>query len=117
MAAQSDPLQPGAPAPDFVLPGVDGGLWTRDGCRGPNILRVRARPPGDLGRLLDVDAWSLSADQNPRPEWCPRGCDEEPFTRVQVALAERLSDAGFVAALRAEIQEHRRRGGQRYNRA
>ena len=40
MAAQSDPLQPGAPAPDFALPGVDGGLWTRDGCRGPNGLLV-----------------------------------------------------------------------------
>jgi peroxiredoxin len=40
MAAQSDPLTPGAPAPDFALPGVDGRRWTRDGCRGPNGLLV-----------------------------------------------------------------------------
>ena len=40
MAAQSDPLDPGAPAPDFALPGVDGQLWTRDRCRGPNGLLV-----------------------------------------------------------------------------
>jgi peroxiredoxin len=40
MAAQSDPLDPGALAPDFALPGVDGKAWTRDGCRGPNGLLV-----------------------------------------------------------------------------
>jgi peroxiredoxin len=40
MAAQSDPLTPGAPAPDFALPGVDGRRWTRDGCRGPNGMLV-----------------------------------------------------------------------------
>lgn len=40
MAAQSDPLIPGAPAPDFALPGVDGRRWTRDACRGPNGLLV-----------------------------------------------------------------------------
>ena len=40
MAAQSDPLSPGTPAPDFALPSVDGSLWTRDGCRGPNGLLV-----------------------------------------------------------------------------
>ncbi|UCG97851.1 MAG: thioredoxin family protein [Burkholderiales bacterium] len=40
MAAQSDPLTPGAPAPDFALPGVDGRQWTRDGCRGANGLLV-----------------------------------------------------------------------------
>jgi peroxiredoxin len=40
MAAQSDPLNPGAPAPDFALPGVDGKVWTRDRCRGPNGLLV-----------------------------------------------------------------------------
>ena len=40
MAAQSEPLQPGTPAPDFSLPGVDGRTWTRDQCRGPNGLLV-----------------------------------------------------------------------------
>ncbi len=40
MAARSDPLVPGAPAPDFALPGVDGKRWTRDGCRGPHGLLV-----------------------------------------------------------------------------
>lgn len=40
MAAQSDPLNPGAPAPDFALPGVDGRVWRRDDCRGPNGLLV-----------------------------------------------------------------------------
>lgn len=40
MAAQSDPLTPGAPAPEFALPGVDGKLWTREGCRGPSGLLV-----------------------------------------------------------------------------
>jgi peroxiredoxin len=40
MAAQSEPLNPGAPAPDFSLPGVDGRTWTRDQCRGPNGLLV-----------------------------------------------------------------------------
>ncbi len=40
MAALSDPLNPGAPAPEFALPGVDGKVWTRDGCRGPNGLLV-----------------------------------------------------------------------------
>ena len=40
MAAQSEPLNPGAPAPDFALPGVDGRTWTRDQCRGPNGLLV-----------------------------------------------------------------------------
>ena len=40
MAAQSDPLLPGAPAPEFALPGVDGRLWRRDDCRGPNGLLV-----------------------------------------------------------------------------
>ena len=40
MAAQSEPLIPGAPAPDFALPGVDGRIWTRDQCRGPNGLLV-----------------------------------------------------------------------------
>jgi peroxiredoxin len=40
MAAQSDPLIPGALAPDFALPGVDGRTWTRDACRGPNGLLV-----------------------------------------------------------------------------
>ena len=40
MAAQSDPLTPGAPAPDFALPGVDGRRWTRDGCRGASGLLV-----------------------------------------------------------------------------
>ncbi len=40
MAAQSEPLVAGAPAPDFALPGVDGRTWTRDQCRGPNGLLV-----------------------------------------------------------------------------
>ena len=40
MATQSDPLTPAAPAPDFALPGVDGKVWTRDGCRGKNGLLV-----------------------------------------------------------------------------
>jgi peroxiredoxin len=40
MAAQSDPLIAGAPAPDFALRGVDGKVWTRDGCRGANGLLV-----------------------------------------------------------------------------
>jgi len=40
MAAQSDPLIPGAPAPDFALPGIDGKVWTRDSCRGKNGLLV-----------------------------------------------------------------------------
>ncbi len=40
MAAQSEPLIAGAPAPDFALPGVDGRTWTRDQCRGPNGLLV-----------------------------------------------------------------------------
>jgi peroxiredoxin len=40
MAAQSEPLVAGAPAPDFRLPGVDGRVWTRDGCRGANGLLV-----------------------------------------------------------------------------
>jgi peroxiredoxin len=40
MAAQSDPLIAGAPAPDFALRGVDGKVWSRDGCRGPNGLLV-----------------------------------------------------------------------------
>ena len=30
----------GAPAPDFVLPGVDGRIWTRDQCKGPRGLLV-----------------------------------------------------------------------------
>ncbi len=30
----------GAKAPDFALPGVDGKVWTRDDCRGPNGLLV-----------------------------------------------------------------------------
>jgi peroxiredoxin len=30
----------GLPAPDFALPGVDGKLWTRDQCKGPNGLLV-----------------------------------------------------------------------------
>jgi len=30
----------GLPAPDFSLPGVDGKLWTRDQCKGPNGLLV-----------------------------------------------------------------------------
>lgn len=30
----------GRPAPDFALPGTDGRLHTRDGCRGPNGLLV-----------------------------------------------------------------------------
>jgi peroxiredoxin len=28
------------PAPDFSLPGVDGNIWTRDQCKGPNGLLV-----------------------------------------------------------------------------
>ena len=40
MAAQSDPLNPNAPAPDFALPGVDGRVWTRDRCRGAGGLLV-----------------------------------------------------------------------------
>jgi peroxiredoxin len=40
MAAQPDPLTPGARAPDFSLPGVDGRTWRRDDCRGPNGLLV-----------------------------------------------------------------------------
>lgn len=40
MAAQSDPLVRGMTAPDFDLPGVDGRVWTRDACRGPNGLLV-----------------------------------------------------------------------------
>jgi peroxiredoxin len=40
VAAQSDPLTAGAPAPDFALPGVDGKTWTRDACRGPHGLLV-----------------------------------------------------------------------------
>jgi peroxiredoxin len=40
MAAQSDPLNPGALAPDFALPCVDGKLWSRDRCRGPSGLLV-----------------------------------------------------------------------------
>lgn len=40
MAAHSDPLNRGAPAPDFALPGVDGRVWTRDGSRGPGGLLV-----------------------------------------------------------------------------
>ena len=40
MAAQSEPLNPGAPAPEFALPGVDGSIWTRQRCRGPNGLLV-----------------------------------------------------------------------------
>jgi peroxiredoxin len=30
----------GAPAPDFSLPGVDGRVWSRDDCKGPNGLLV-----------------------------------------------------------------------------
>jgi peroxiredoxin len=30
----------GLPAPDFALPGVDGKVWTRDGCRGERGLLV-----------------------------------------------------------------------------
>ena len=30
----------GAPAPDFSLPGVDGGVWTRDDCKGERGLLV-----------------------------------------------------------------------------
>ncbi len=30
----------GKPCPDFSLPGVDGRIWTRDECRGPNGLLV-----------------------------------------------------------------------------
>jgi len=40
MAAQSDPLTPGATAPDFSLPGTNGRSWSRDACRGPNGLLV-----------------------------------------------------------------------------
>ncbi len=40
MAAQSEPLKPGAAAPDFSLAGVDGKRWTRDGCRGEHGLLV-----------------------------------------------------------------------------
>lgn len=40
MAAQGKSEQLGTPAPDFALPGVDGQIWTRDRCRGPNGLLV-----------------------------------------------------------------------------
>jgi peroxiredoxin len=40
MAAQSDPLAPGATAPDFTLPGVDGRRCSREACRGENGLLV-----------------------------------------------------------------------------
>jgi peroxiredoxin len=36
MAATSDPLQRGMPAPDFALPGTDGRTWTYAGVAGPN---------------------------------------------------------------------------------
>lgn len=41
MAATETPLcEFGKPCPDFSLPGVDGKVWTRDECRGPNGLLV-----------------------------------------------------------------------------
>jgi peroxiredoxin len=40
MAAESGPLTPGATAPDFSLPGVDGKVWTRNACRGKSGLLV-----------------------------------------------------------------------------
>jgi peroxiredoxin len=40
MAAQSEPLTQGTPAPDFDLAGVDGKRWRRDLCRGPSGLLV-----------------------------------------------------------------------------
>jgi peroxiredoxin len=40
MAAQSDPAELGAQAPDFELPGACGRQWTRDGCAGPAGLLV-----------------------------------------------------------------------------
>ncbi|MCS7100907.1 MAG: thioredoxin family protein [Burkholderiaceae bacterium] len=40
MAAEGKAEQLGVPAPDFALPGVDGRIWTRDQCRGPNGLLV-----------------------------------------------------------------------------
>ena len=77
MAAQSEPLNPGAPAPDFALPGVDGRTWTRDQCRGPNGLLVMficnhcpyvqavidriVRDARDLG-LLGIGSVAISAN-------------------------------------------------------
>jgi peroxiredoxin len=40
MAATATPLERGAPAPDFTLPGTDGRDWSRDELRGPNGLLV-----------------------------------------------------------------------------
>ena len=40
MAATATPLERGAPAPDFTLPGIDGRDWSRDELRGPNGLLV-----------------------------------------------------------------------------
>jgi peroxiredoxin len=41
MAALETPVcEFGKPCPDFALPGVDGKVWTRDQCRGPNGLLV-----------------------------------------------------------------------------
>ncbi|BCX82417.1 hypothetical protein MIT9_P2003 [Methylomarinovum caldicuralii] len=41
MALMKTPLcEFGKPCPDFALPGVDGRVWTRDQCKGPNGLLV-----------------------------------------------------------------------------
>jgi peroxiredoxin len=40
MAATSDPLQRGMPAPDFALPGTDGRTWTYADAAGPKGLVV-----------------------------------------------------------------------------
>ena len=40
MAATADPVRRGMPAPDFVLPGVDGRDWSLEQLRGPRGLLV-----------------------------------------------------------------------------
>ncbi len=40
MAATAQPLERGAAAPDFSLPGTDGRVWTREQCAGPKGLLV-----------------------------------------------------------------------------
>lgn len=85
----------GAPAPDFILPGVDGRNWTLEECRGPNgllvmficnhcpfVRAIRDRLVRDTAELLGLGVHSVAIMAND-----PVAYPEDSFENMrQVAL-------------------------------
>lgn len=86
----------GRPAIDFELPGVDGRLWTLEGCRGPQgllvmficnhcpyVKAVRERLVRDTRELRELGVNSVAIMSND-----PSGYPEDSFENMQVVARQ-----------------------------